>query len=367
MTSSTKLLHSSAWSIIARYLSESTDLSWTDRFANNCRRHQSGGANSSSPCIEKSKSIPPCPFVRVTSTPIPCVRYCHPPLGSLWRPRFSGFSMSRGLSRFNSKTSSSAAALRCSIQTASNSRTTLGSGVFILKADNVQGSPGTKLKQFPAARPQSAPCATYCYSANCAGNLSKARYTLFTCTSRAVVIRKPREFETLPFLLRQLCRLWAFFLILVGIMFTVFWALFQSEAIGLLSGLLGSLVLFEVASLSLILVSKWLFGWYRSRARKQLMLKRRRSQGKRKLSLELGLPVLSKQECVLTSPRNFNQSLASYLGKLLSNWREPEVESTRTSFWVASGLRLERNLPRPVKQLRNLLEHIKHLVHPDSN
>ena len=29
--------------------------------------------------------------------------------------------------------------------------------------DNVQGSPGTKDKQFPAARPQSAPCATYCY------------------------------------------------------------------------------------------------------------------------------------------------------------------------------------------------------------
>ena len=32
--------------------------------------------------------------------------------------------------------------------------------------DNVQVSPGTKFKQFPAARPQSAPCATYCYVAS---------------------------------------------------------------------------------------------------------------------------------------------------------------------------------------------------------
>ena len=29
--------------------------------------------------------------------------------------------------------------------------------------DNDQGSPGTKDKHVPAARPQSAPCATYCY------------------------------------------------------------------------------------------------------------------------------------------------------------------------------------------------------------
>ena len=32
-----------------------------------------------------------------------------------------------------------------------------------VKRDNVQGSPGTKDKHFPAAHPQSAPCATYCY------------------------------------------------------------------------------------------------------------------------------------------------------------------------------------------------------------
>ena len=34
-----------------------------------------------------------------------------------------------------------------------------------IEPDNVQGSPGTKNKQFLVARPQSAPCATFCYPA----------------------------------------------------------------------------------------------------------------------------------------------------------------------------------------------------------
>ena len=36
----------------------------------------------------------------------------------------------------------------------------------LVSTHNVQGSPGTKDTLFPAARPQSAPCATYCYSVN---------------------------------------------------------------------------------------------------------------------------------------------------------------------------------------------------------
>ena len=39
-------------------------------------------------------------------------------------------------------------------------------GLAEVRKHNVQGSPGTKFTHFPAAGPQSAPCATYCYAAN---------------------------------------------------------------------------------------------------------------------------------------------------------------------------------------------------------
>ena len=117
---------------------QSTDLSCTERLAKSCSRHQSGAAYSSPALVEKSKSMPPWPFVRVTSTPIPCVRYCHPVPDNSQRPRYSGWRMSRGELRFNSVTRSSAAASRCSIHSAIKHRIVSVSGGGVVKADNGQ-------------------------------------------------------------------------------------------------------------------------------------------------------------------------------------------------------------------------------------
>lgn len=175
------------------------------------------------------------------------------------------------------------------------------------------------------------------------------------------MLRKRRKFETLPFLFGQLGKIWALSLLIVGVPVGVMWAAYPGSVIGFLD----SFALFQVASISLIEVFCWLSGYRRYQARKRLIRKRRQAQGKRKLSLELGLAVMSQQKIVPIAPRSFRAALTGYL-KTFSKPHKKEDESRTLKIWVAPGLMLNRILPRPATQLRYLLERIKELVHPTS-
>ena len=177
--------------------------------------------------------------------------------------------------------------------------------------------------------------------------------------------RKRRHYETLGFLLVQLGRIWATMLPLAALFVGIIWAVCPGEP--LVIGWFNAYALAMVSSTSLIIVFLWLSGSHRRQARQRLIEKRRRAQGRRKLSLELGLPKLKKETPEPIESRSFQLALAEYLNSIFTITDVKETESAMSPLWLSPDLNLKKILPRSAERLRYLLERIRSLVHPASN
>jgi len=176
--------------------------------------------------------------------------------------------------------------------------------------------------------------------------------------------RKRRHYETLGFLLAKLGAIWVLFLLIVCLPLGIMWiASSGMRAIGWIA----PSFLAYVSIASLIIVFRWLTGHFRRQARKKLTEKRRRAQGRRKLSLELGLPVLSKKTRAPVEPRSFQSALAEYLNSIFAGKDVKDNKSAMSPIWLSPELTLKKVLPRSAKRLRYLLERIRSLVHPNAH
>ena len=178
--------------------------------------------------------------------------------------------------------------------------------------------------------------------------------------------RKCRHYETLGFLLKQLGAQWARTLPLVGLFIGTMCVASPNEAVVLRQFILPFL-LSLVSITSLIIVFRWLTGQYRRQARRKLIYHRRRAQGRRKLSLELGLPLLPKKAPIPIGSRSFQSALTQYLHSIFTNETDQDSQPATSQVWLSPDLTLKKVLPRSAKRLRYLLERIRSLVHPNAN
>ena len=177
--------------------------------------------------------------------------------------------------------------------------------------------------------------------------------------------RKRRHYETLGFLLAQLGAQWFRTLPLAGLSVGIVWVTVPEEPLVIGWFIAYGLALVSISSL--IIVFLWLAGHHRRQARNELIYKQRRAQGRRKLSLELGLPLLSKKAPAPIESRSFQSALAQYLQSIFSDERQEHGASTMSQIWLSPELTLKKILPRSAKRLRYLLERIRSLVHPTAN